>query len=83
VLRKDIKQEKQAVGKMDFKCQGPFKVMKSVGKGIFQILNTNDLTQTLKVHGAHLKLFYPPKKVYVCIFSTKMCVYVPVTCNCR
>jgi len=77
VLRKDMKWKKQAGGKMDFKWQGPYKVVKSVGKGIFQILNTNDLTQTLKVHGRHLKLFYPPKKVYACICSTQMYAYVP------
>ena len=69
VLRKDMKRKKRAGGKMDFKWQGPYKVVKSVGKGIFQIINTNDSMQTLKVHGMHLKMFYPPKKVcaYVCM----------------
>ena len=82
VLRKDMKRKKRAGGKMDFKWQGPYKILKSVGKGIFQILNTNDPMQTLKVHGTHLKLFYPPKKVYACICGTQiLCVYV--ICNCR
>jgi len=43
VLRKDMKRKKRAGGKMDFKWHGPYIVVKSVGKGIFQIVNTNDL----------------------------------------
>ncbi|XP_065890009.1 uncharacterized protein [Dysidea avara] len=70
VLRKDMKRKKRAGGKMDYKWQGPYKVVKSVGKGIFQILNTNDIKQTLKVHGTHLKLFYPPKKATGCISTS-------------
>ncbi|XP_065893114.1 uncharacterized protein [Dysidea avara] len=70
VLRKDMKRKKRAGGKMDYKWQGPYKVVKSVGKGIFQILNTNDIKQTLKVHGTHMKLFYPPKKATGCISTS-------------
>ena len=80
VLRKDMKRKKRAGGKMDYKWQGPYKVVKSVGKGIFQILNTNDIKQTLKVHGTHLKLFYPPKKVHACMCGTQVCVYVSYNC---
>ena len=43
-------------------------------------INTNDIKQTLKVHGTHLKLFYPPKKVRACMCGTQVCVYVSYNC---
>jgi len=74
VLRKDMKRKKQVGGKMDYKWQGPYKVVKSVGK---EILNTNDLTQTLKVHGTHLKLFY----LYMHVYAVHRCVHMFRNCR--
>lgn len=70
VLRKDMKRKKRAGGKMDYKWQGPYKVVKAAGKGIFQIQNSS---HTLKVHGIHLKLFYPSKKVKLVCIGVLMC----------
>ena len=58
VLRK-----KRAGGKLDFKWLGPYTVVKSMGRGLYQIQDTNDPKQKLKVHGIHLKLFHPSTKV--------------------
>ena len=64
VLRKDTKRKKQAGGKLDFKWLGPYTIVKSMGRGLYQIQDVSDHTkQKLKVHGIHLKLFHPSTKV--------------------
>ena len=65
VLRKDMKRKKQAGGKLDFKWLGPYTIVKSMGRGLYQIQDVSDHTkQKLKVHGIHLKLLHPSTKVH-------------------
>ena len=42
---------------------GPYKIAKSMGRGLYQIQDVNDSKQKLKVHGIHLKPFHPSTKV--------------------
>ena len=63
VLRKDMKRKKRAGGKLDFKWLGPYMIVQSMGRGLYQIQDVNDPKQKLKVHGIHLKLFHPSTKV--------------------
>jgi len=78
VLRKDIKRKKRAGGKMDFKWQGPYKVVKSVGKGIFLILNTSDL----KSPWYTFKIVLPTQEsIYMYIQYTDVCICFVIVGN--
>ena len=48
---------------MDFKWLGPFKVMKSMGRGLYQIQNVDCTEKVEKIHGVHLKPYVPSTKV--------------------
>ena len=63
VLKRDMKRKKQAGGKMDFKWLGPFKVMKSMGRSLYQIQNVDCTEKVEKIHGVHLKPYVPSTKV--------------------
>ena len=65
VLKKDMKRKKRAGGKMDFKWLGPYRIVKSMGKGLYQIESTDHRKLKIeRVHGIHLKPYHPlPKQV--------------------
>ena len=58
VLRKDMKRKKRAGGKMDFKWLGPYRIVKSMEKGLYQIESTSHPNEK-RVHGIHLKPYDP------------------------
>ena len=60
VLRKDMKRKKRAGGKMDFKWLGPYRIVKSMGKGLYQIESTSHPNEKIqRTHGIHLKPYNP------------------------
>ena len=65
VLKKDMKRKKRAGGKMDFKWIGPFKVIKSMGRGLYKIQNMDCQMQTEKIHGVNLKPYLPSEEVWL------------------
>jgi len=65
VLKRDMKCKKRAGGKMDFKWVGPFKVLASMGRGLYKIQNLDFPMQTEKIHGIHLKPYFPSQEVRV------------------
>lgn len=54
VLRKDMKRKKRAGGKLDFKWLGPYTVVKSMGRGLYQIQDANDPKQKFKKSMAYI-----------------------------
>jgi len=64
VLRKDMKRKKRAGGKMDFKWLGPYRVVKSMGKGLYNIESTISPNKRIqRIHGIHLKPYDPSGKM--------------------
>jgi len=59
VLKKDFKRKKRQGGKLDFCWEGPYTIMKSLGKGLYQLQNDKEVLD--RVCGIHLK---PYKKVH-------------------
>ena len=63
VLKKDTKRKKRAGGKMDFKWLGPYRIVKSMGKGLYQIESADQPhIKIQRVHGIHLKTYHPSAK---------------------
>ena len=63
VLKKDMTRKKRAGGKMDNKWIGPYRIVKSMGKGLYQIESADQFNVKIqRVHGIHLKPFYPSAK---------------------
>ena len=63
VLKRDMTRKKRAGGKMDSKWIGPYRIMKSMGKGLYQIESADiPNVKIQRVHGIHLKPYYPSAK---------------------
>lgn len=63
VLKKDMKRKKRAGGKMDYKWLGPYRIVKSMGKGLYQIEGVHHPEIKIeRVHGIHLKPYHPLSK---------------------
>ena len=56
VLKKDFTRKKRKGGKLDSKWIGPFKITKSLGKGLYSLESFDDPPVTVgRVNGVHLK----------------------------
>lgn len=63
VLKKDMKRKKRAGGKMDYKWLGPYRIVKSMSKGLYQIESVEQpKIKIQRVHGIHLKPYRPSAK---------------------
>ena len=77
VLRKDMKRKKRAGGKMDFKWLGPYRIIKSMGKGLYQIESTSQPTERIqRVHGIHLKPYDPSGKMVTSLVVSRHSEYM-------
>ena len=66
VLKKDFMRKKQKGGKLDTKWTGPYKVAKSLGRGLYRLEDLADPTKIITgVNGVHLKPYHQPPQVYL------------------
>ena len=65
--------EKKCSGrKIDLKWLGPYKIIKTLGRGIYRVLSIDDPSQIVpRVHGIHLKPYHSPDGK-VCTLEYKM-----------
>eukprot|EP00731_Ephydatia_muelleri_P007349 Em0003g1597a len=62
VLKKDFRRKKHAGGKQDFTWLGPYRIVKSLGRGLYRIVSVDDSSKIIsRVHGVHLKQYHTPK----------------------
>ena len=62
VLKKDFRRKKRAGGKLDFTWLGPYRIVKSLGRGLYRIVSVDDSSKIIaRVHGVHLKQYRTPK----------------------
>ena len=57
VLKKDFLKKKRAGGKFDFNWLGPYKITRSLGRGLYRIEKMDDGSVINRVHGVHLKSY--------------------------
>ncbi len=58
VLKKDLLQKKRAQGKLDTKWVGPYRIIKSLGRGLYGLQLVHDSSKVLsRVNGVHLKQY--------------------------
>ena len=63
VLRKDMTRKKRKGGKLDTKWTGPFKIVASLGRGLYQLSHYNNPEIVIpRVNGVHLKKYNQPSK---------------------
>lgn len=57
VLKKDFQRKKRKGGKLDTKWVGPYKIVASLGRGLFRLENclTGEIVQ--RVNGVHIKRY--------------------------
>ena len=59
VLKKDFTRKKRKGGKLEIRFLGPYTISKVLPHGTYELLNPTD-QNTIRVTGAHLKLYNPP-----------------------
>lgn len=58
VLKKDFTRHKRKGGKLDSKWVGPYKIIGSLGRGLYRLENLADTTKIInRINGVHLKPF--------------------------
>ena len=67
VLKKDFTRRKRKGGKMDLPWLGPYKIVNSLGRGLYRLEGIDDDKVISRVNGVHLKLYHQPIRK-VCIF---------------
>ena len=68
VLKKDFTRKKRKGGKLDAKWTGPYKVAKSLGRGLYRLEDVSDPTKIIsRVNGVHLKPYHQPHEVFILI----------------
>lgn len=60
VLKKDFLRRKRAGGKGDCRFIGPYRIMKSYGRGVYGLELIANPSHIVRVNGAHLKPYYTP-----------------------
>lgn len=60
VLKKDFTRKKRKGGKLDSKWVGPYKIVRSLGRGLYQIASVSDQKVIARVNGVHLKKYNMP-----------------------
>ena len=64
VLKKDFTRKKRKGGKLDSKWTGPYKVTKSLERGLYRLEEVKDPSKIIsRVNGVHLKPYHQPSKV--------------------
>ena len=58
VLKKDFTRKKRKGGKLDEKWLGPFKIVGSLGRGLYRIMEIHNGKVVPRVHGVHLKPYH-------------------------
>ena len=59
VLKKDFTRKKRKGGKLDIRFLGPYAISKVLPHGTFKLMNPSNNHSTIRVTGAHLKLYNP------------------------
>ena len=64
VLKKDFRRSKRAGGKLDHRWNGPFKITKCLGRGLYSLERINDSKVVVsRVNGVHLKKYIQSNNV--------------------
>jgi hypothetical protein len=67
VLKKDFTRKKRKGGKLDSKWVGPYKIVATLGRGLYRLQEVCDSTKiVVRVNGVHLKEYNMPSKVSHC-----------------
>ena len=64
VLKKDFTRRKRKGGKLDPKWLGPYKIVATLGRGLYQLEECASAKVVARVNGTHSKNYNPPNKVY-------------------
>lgn len=65
VLKKDFTRKKRKGGKLDTKWLGPFKILGSLGRGLYRLQGVQTGKVIPRVNGVHLKPYnVQPEKVW-------------------
>ena len=65
VLKRDFTRKKRAGGKLDSRWTGPYRIIKSLGRGLYSLESVEDSKNTVtRVNGVHLKQ-YITREVYL------------------
>ena len=80
VLKKDMTRKKRKGGKLDAKWTGPFEIIASLGRGVYQLKHCKNPTVIIsRVNGVHLKKYNHSNTVqvtnYVYIRTYNLYVY--------
>lgn len=66
--------KKRAGGKFDFNWLGPYKITKSLGRGLYRLEKMDNGSVVNRVHGVHIKSYKMKESEvqyeYVCVFTT-------------
>ena len=80
VLKRDFTRKKRARGKLDSKWTGPYRIIKSLGRGLYSLESVEDSKNTVtRVNGVHLKQ-YITREVYLQIYIITFVLYFFVFC---
>ena len=67
VLKKDFTRKKRKGGKLDSKWVGPYKIVATLGRGLFHLQDVSDPDKMIaRVNGVHLKEYRMPNSSKVC-----------------
>jgi hypothetical protein len=58
VLKKDFRRKKRRGGKLDFRWNGPYKIVSSLGRGLFKLEENSSGKIVDRVNGVHLKKYF-------------------------
>ena len=74
VLKKDFLRKKRKGGKLDAKWVGPYKIAKSLGKGLYRLECVNESTKVIsRVNGVHLKPYLSSEVCLIlCLFHSNV-----------
>ena len=78
VLKKDFRRSKRAGGKLDHRWNGPFKITKCLGRGLYSLERINDPKVVVsRVNGVHLKKYIQSNNVSSQLQALEH-IYLPV-----
>ena len=85
VLKKDVTRKERKGGKLDTKWTGPYKVAKSLGRGLYRLEDVSNPTKIItRVNGVHLKPYHQPPEVLILVFGyIILCMQLISFSNCR
>lgn len=82
VLIKDYERKKRKGGKLDYRWLGPYKIEKSLGKGLYMLKEAKEAGRVIdRVHGTRLKPYLQPLSPNVSCRTLMYSLYILYACR--